>query len=43
MRGHAIGRGLVVAGRFDLDEFADGLKESFPAGLEIVKTIQAGR
>jgi len=36
---HAVGGGLVVAGRFDLDELADGLDDFFLAGLEVEEAI----
>jgi hypothetical protein len=39
---HAVGGGFVVAGRFDFDEFANGLKECVLAGLEVVETIEVG-
>ena len=36
---HAVGGGLVVAGRFDLDELADGLDDFFLAGFEIEEAL----
>ena len=37
---HAVGGGLVVAGRFDLDEFADRLDEGGLAGFEVVQAFE---
>jgi hypothetical protein len=36
---HAVGGGLVVAGRFDLDELADGLDDFFLAEFEVVEAL----
>ena len=36
---HAVGGGLVVAGGFDLDEFADGLDDLLPAGFEVAQAL----
>ncbi len=36
---HAVGGGLIVAGGFDLDEFADGADESGLFGFEVAETV----
>ena len=36
---HAVGGGLVVTGRFDLDELADGLDDFFLAGFEVAQAL----
>jgi len=36
---HAVGGGLVVAGRFDLDELADGLDNFFLAGFKVEEAV----
>jgi hypothetical protein len=38
-RAHAVGGRLVVAGRFDLDELADGLNDFFLAGFEVAEAL----
>ena len=42
-RAHAVGGGLVVAGRFDLDELADGLDNLLLAGFEIAEAFGPDR
>ena len=36
---HAVGGGLVVAGRFDFDELADGLDDLFLARFEVAQAL----
>src|SRR5580700_9301054 len=36
---HAIGGGLVVAGRFDFDKLADGLDDLFLARFEVAQAL----
>ena len=40
---HAVGGGLVVAGRFDLDEFADGLDDLLLAGFKVAEAFGPDR
>jgi hypothetical protein len=42
-RSHAVGGGLVVTGRFDLDELADGLDNLLLADLEIAQAFGPDR
>ena len=37
---HAIGGGLMVAGRFDLDELADGFEERVLARFEVAEAVE---
>src|ERR1700739_4995468 len=37
---HAVAGKFVVAGRFDSDEFADGLHERVAAGFEVTQAIR---
>jgi hypothetical protein len=39
---HAVGGGFVVAGRFDFNEFANGLEEFVLAGFEVLETVEVG-
>ena len=42
-RAHAVGGGLVVAGRFDLDELADGLDDLLLARFEVAQAFGPDR
>jgi hypothetical protein len=40
---HAVCRGLVIAGRFDFDKFADGLDDLILASFEVAQPLGPNR